>query len=264
MTSRSWSGDPRGQGPHRPAVRRQPARRRRRRPRPRRPADPARREGRVVRAGAQAGADQKLKEHGIVVMPSIGAAKPRGEGRQLGRRRGDDPGRRGRRPHRPGADHPAAPEVLDAVDIPVVAAGGFFDGRGLAAALSYGAAGIGMGTRFLLTADSTVPEAVKQPLSRGRPQRHGRDHQGRRYAAPDARTELVEEVEETSPRRRLAPTVRNGRGVQADERHDRGASWSRRSGDEHGRSCRGAGGHGREHADDAEGRTWSTAGPTPA
>ena len=52
--------------------------------------------------------------------------------------------------------------MLDAVDIPVVAAGGFFDGRGLAAALSYGAAGIGMGTRFLLTKDSAVPDAVKQ------------------------------------------------------------------------------------------------------
>ena len=52
--------------------------------------------------------------------------------------------------------------VLDAVDIPVVAAGGFFDGRGLAAALAYGAAGIGMGTRFLLTRDSTVPDEVKQ------------------------------------------------------------------------------------------------------
>jgi NAD(P)H-dependent flavin oxidoreductase YrpB (nitropropane dioxygenase family) len=52
--------------------------------------------------------------------------------------------------------------VLDAVDIPVVAAGGFFDGRGLAAALAYGAAGVAMGTRFLLTQESTVPDAVKQ------------------------------------------------------------------------------------------------------
>jgi NAD(P)H-dependent flavin oxidoreductase YrpB (nitropropane dioxygenase family) len=52
--------------------------------------------------------------------------------------------------------------VLDAVDIPVVAAGGSFDGRGLTAALSYGAAGVGMGTRFLLTADSAVPRAVKE------------------------------------------------------------------------------------------------------
>jgi NAD(P)H-dependent flavin oxidoreductase YrpB (nitropropane dioxygenase family) len=53
------------------------------------------------------------------------------------------------------------PSVVDAVDIPVIAAGGFFDGRGLAAALAYGAAGIGMGTRFLLTQESTVPQAVK-------------------------------------------------------------------------------------------------------
>ena len=36
----------------------------------------------------------------------------------------------------------------------MIAAGGFFDGRGLVAALAYGAAGIAMGTRFLLTADS--------------------------------------------------------------------------------------------------------------
>jgi NAD(P)H-dependent flavin oxidoreductase YrpB (nitropropane dioxygenase family) len=54
------------------------------------------------------------------------------------------------------------PQVADAVDIPVVAAGGFFDGRGLVAALAYGAAGIAMGTRFLLTSDSPVPDAVKQ------------------------------------------------------------------------------------------------------
>jgi NAD(P)H-dependent flavin oxidoreductase YrpB (nitropropane dioxygenase family) len=54
------------------------------------------------------------------------------------------------------------PQVVDAVDIPVVAAGGFFDGRGLAAALAYGAAGIAMGTRFLLTSESPVADVVKQ------------------------------------------------------------------------------------------------------
>jgi NAD(P)H-dependent flavin oxidoreductase YrpB (nitropropane dioxygenase family) len=53
------------------------------------------------------------------------------------------------------------PQVLDAVKIPVVAAGGFADGRGLAAALSYGAVGIAMGTRFLMTAESPVPAAPK-------------------------------------------------------------------------------------------------------
>ena len=54
------------------------------------------------------------------------------------------------------------PQVAAAVDIPVIAAGGFFDGRGLVAALAWGAAGIAMGTRFLLTSDSPVPDAVKQ------------------------------------------------------------------------------------------------------
>jgi NAD(P)H-dependent flavin oxidoreductase YrpB (nitropropane dioxygenase family) len=53
------------------------------------------------------------------------------------------------------------PQVVDAVDIPVIAAGGFFDGRGLVAALAYGAEGIAMGTRFLLTSDSAVSDAVK-------------------------------------------------------------------------------------------------------
>ena len=54
------------------------------------------------------------------------------------------------------------PQAVDAVDIPVIAAGGFFDGRGLVAALAYGAAGVAMGTRFLLTQESTVPDTVKQ------------------------------------------------------------------------------------------------------
>ena len=44
----------------------------------------------------------------------------------------------------------------------MLGAGGFFDGRGLVAALAYGAAGIAMGTRFLLTHEVTVPDAVKQ------------------------------------------------------------------------------------------------------
>jgi NAD(P)H-dependent flavin oxidoreductase YrpB (nitropropane dioxygenase family) len=53
------------------------------------------------------------------------------------------------------------PQVLDAVKVPVVAAGGFADGRGLAAALAFGAQGIAMGTRFLMTKDCPVPEATK-------------------------------------------------------------------------------------------------------
>jgi NAD(P)H-dependent flavin oxidoreductase YrpB (nitropropane dioxygenase family) len=54
------------------------------------------------------------------------------------------------------------PQVLDAVKVPVIAAGGFADGRGLAAALAFGAQGIAMGTRFLMTRDCPVPEVTKQ------------------------------------------------------------------------------------------------------
>jgi NAD(P)H-dependent flavin oxidoreductase YrpB (nitropropane dioxygenase family) len=54
------------------------------------------------------------------------------------------------------------PQVLDAVKVPVVAAGGFGDGRGLAAALAYGAQGIAMGTRFLMTQESPVPQQTKE------------------------------------------------------------------------------------------------------
>ncbi len=93
---------------HRQAVRRQHPRRRRRCDRPRRPADPRGREGRVVRAGAQAGPDREAqrRRRGGDSVDRRGQARQ--EGRGLGRRRGDRAGRRGRRPHRPGRDHAAA------------------------------------------------------------------------------------------------------------------------------------------------------------
>jgi NAD(P)H-dependent flavin oxidoreductase YrpB (nitropropane dioxygenase family) len=104
----------------------------------------------------------RLKETGVVVIPSVGAAKHAKKVAGWGAdavivQGGEGGGHTG-----PVATTLLLPSVLDAVDIPVIAAGGFFDGRGLAAALSYGAAGVAMGTRFLLTSDSTVPDAVKQ------------------------------------------------------------------------------------------------------
>lgn len=53
------------------------------------------------------------------------------------------------------------PQVVDAVDIPVIAAGGIGDGRGLAAALMLGAQAVQIGTRFIVAKESTVSQAYK-------------------------------------------------------------------------------------------------------
>ncbi|MFJ6388691.1 NAD(P)H-dependent flavin oxidoreductase [Streptomyces sp. NPDC091972] len=102
-----------------------------------------------------------LKEAGVVVVPSVGARRHAEKVAAWGAdavivQGGEGGGHTGEV-----ATTVLLPQVVDAVDIPVVAAGGFFDGRGLVAALAYGAAGVAMGTRFLLTSDSTVPDAVK-------------------------------------------------------------------------------------------------------
>ncbi|MFE5817751.1 NAD(P)H-dependent flavin oxidoreductase [Streptomyces sp. NPDC056479] len=103
----------------------------------------------------------ELKGAGVVVIPSIGARRHAEKVAAWGAdavivQGGEGGGHTGEV-----ATTVLLPQVVDAVDIPVVAAGGFFDGRGLVAALAYGAAGIAMGTRFLLTSDSTVPDPVK-------------------------------------------------------------------------------------------------------
>lgn len=56
------------------------------------------------------------------------------------------------------------PEVVDTVGVPVVAAGGVLDGRGLVAALALGASGVLMGSRFLTTRESTAPDAHKKRI----------------------------------------------------------------------------------------------------
>jgi NAD(P)H-dependent flavin oxidoreductase YrpB (nitropropane dioxygenase family) len=103
----------------------------------------------------------KLTDAGVVVIPSIGAARHAEKVAKWGAHAVIVQGGEGGGHTGGVATTLLLPSVLDAVDIPVIAAGGFFDGRGLAAALAYGAAGIAMGTRFLLTQESTVPQAVK-------------------------------------------------------------------------------------------------------
>jgi NAD(P)H-dependent flavin oxidoreductase YrpB (nitropropane dioxygenase family) len=104
----------------------------------------------------------RLKDAGVIVIPSIGARRHAEKVAAWGVdavlvQGGEGGGHTGAVP-----TSLLLPQVVDTVDIPVIAAGGFFDGRGLVAALAYGAAGIAMGTRFLLTTDSPVGDAVKE------------------------------------------------------------------------------------------------------
>ena len=104
---------------------------------------------------------KKLKDAGIVVMPTIGARRHAekvaawgvdaviAQGQEGGGHTGFVP------------TTILVPQVLDVVDIPVLAAGGIFDGRGLAGQLAVGASGVAMGTRFLMTKDSAVADIAK-------------------------------------------------------------------------------------------------------
>jgi len=103
----------------------------------------------------------KLKDAGVIVIPTVGAPRHAEKVAALGvdaviAQGAEGGGHTGVVP-----TTLLVPQVADIVDVPVIAAGGFFDGRGLVAALAYGAEGIAMGTRFLLTKESRVPDAVK-------------------------------------------------------------------------------------------------------
>ncbi|WP_328891420.1 NAD(P)H-dependent flavin oxidoreductase [Streptomyces sp. NBC_00316] len=165
----------------------------------------------------------ELKDAGVVVVPSVGARRHAEKVAAWGAdavivQGGEGGGHTGEV-----ATSVLLPQVVDAVDIPVIAAGGFHDGRGLVAALAYGAAGIAMGTRFLLTSDSTVPDAVKA-----------------RYLAAGVRdvtvttavdglphrmlrTEMVAALEHAGRTRALVQAVRRAAGLKRIS----GLSWSR-------------------------------------
>jgi NAD(P)H-dependent flavin oxidoreductase YrpB (nitropropane dioxygenase family) len=165
----------------------------------------------------------RLQEGGVLVMPSIGARRHAEKVVEWGVdavlvQGGEGGGHTGAVP-----TSLLLPQVVDAVAgaVPVVAAGGYFDGRGLVAALAYGASGIAMGTRFLLTSDSPVPEAVKKLYLA---QSVGDTVVTRQVdGVPHRvlRSELVEALESASTTRRLSGAVRNA----ARFRKDAGLSW---------------------------------------
>lgn len=115
-------------------------------------------------AGSPAAFMEKWKEAGVKVIPvvasvayaikmqELGATAVIAEGAESGGHIGDT--------------HTMAlvPQVVDALSVPVLAAGGIFDGRGVAAAFMLGAQGVQVGTRFLIADECHVHETYKERL----------------------------------------------------------------------------------------------------
>ena len=105
---------------------------------------------------------EKVKAAGLKCVPTIGASKHATKAVEMGADilvcQGQEGG--GHTGYTP--TWLLLAQVLDQdLDVPVVACGGFKDGRGLAAALTFGADGIAMGTRFMMSSDSPTPDATK-------------------------------------------------------------------------------------------------------
>lgn len=164
---------------------------------------------------------RRFNDAGILCVPTVGAVKHAQKMVELGVdmisvQGGEGGGHTGSVP-----TTVLLPQVLDAVKVPVIASGGFADGRGLAAALAYGAVGIAMGTRFLLTRESPLPDAAKAAYLKattdqiivtskldGIPQRM-------------IRTPLLDRIEQSGPFAMWLRAFESGRALK----HQTGASW---------------------------------------
>jgi NAD(P)H-dependent flavin oxidoreductase YrpB (nitropropane dioxygenase family) len=153
----------------------------------------------------------RCKEAGLFVMPTVGARRHAEKVAEWGvdaviAQGAEGGGHTGSVP-----TSLLLPQVVDAVGdrVLVIGAGGFFSGRGLVAALAYGAAGVAMGTRFLLSAESRVPGAVKE-LYLGTPVT-GTVVTTKVDGAPQrvVRTELVDRLESQSWLRSLPRALRS-------------------------------------------------------
>ena len=114
------------------------------------------------------------------------------------------------------------PQIVDAVSVPVVAAGGIMDGRGIAAAIALGAQGVQLGTAFLATAESGASREHRDSLrgettiSRVMTGRHARGHRVRRSSTASRRRDATTRLPDSPVHvPRAAPPRRSGRPARA-------------------------------------------------
>jgi NAD(P)H-dependent flavin oxidoreductase YrpB (nitropropane dioxygenase family) len=160
----------------------------------------------------------QCKESGLVVMPTVGARRHAEKVAELGvdaviAQGAEGGGHTGTIP-----TSLLTPDVVDAVgeNVCVISAGGWSSGAGLVAALALGADGIAMGTRFLLTTDSRVPDSVKAqylatPVT-------GTIVSTRVDGAPQrvVRTELVDKLERSSWLANLPRSLRSAHQFRSE------------------------------------------------
>lgn len=117
---------------------------------------------------------KELKDHGCTIIFREGDPTPEGakaaeaEGADIIIATGYDEG--GVIPIRPIGTFSIVPVIVDAVNVPVMAAGGIVDKRGVKASFALGAEGVYVGTRFIASTECPVPDRVKQDIINARSQ----------------------------------------------------------------------------------------------